>query len=358
MSRAVVDSLTNLLPACNGSPPNELVELAMCLLAQSRSQASNLKAEEEIARSYACAHLACERYFNSPSSYYCLTNELGCWRLKSTIKLTKVQPRPPCQPRIYQNLYRHFDAILYAGTNRRNRASKLGKRDARTAHNDETSRSAGLKTKGDERGLRKRVQRNPKPRIEAPAWVMPVIRQLCKESGASTASPHIFAGVSSILDALNAAGLHEEETTPRRNVSALIVSVYLFVVLRLSGKEIQSDAYIKATEHALQIVNAIKISEAERDIAKTADVDDWLLQIQNNNWTSLDWYRNVPCGTELPANDSFIEPGQSQPGDASQSVKAFTRAKDVGETQNWPATLRPGLGTMVCSVQCTLNELS
>ena len=46
----------------DSSLPPELVSLAASLLAHSRSKAASLKAEEEIARSYACAHLACERY--------------------------------------------------------------------------------------------------------------------------------------------------------------------------------------------------------------------------------------------------------------------------------------------------------
>lgn len=41
--------------------PAELISLAGSLLAHSRSKAASLKAEEEIARTYACAHLACER---------------------------------------------------------------------------------------------------------------------------------------------------------------------------------------------------------------------------------------------------------------------------------------------------------
>lgn len=61
MNRAITDILNGLMPGHSGSLPSKLVELAVCLLAQSRNQASNLKAEEEIARLYVCAHLACER---------------------------------------------------------------------------------------------------------------------------------------------------------------------------------------------------------------------------------------------------------------------------------------------------------
>jgi hypothetical protein len=62
MSRASVEqALTGLVPALNGPLPPELVDLALSLLARSRSVAQSLKSDEEIARPYACAQLACER---------------------------------------------------------------------------------------------------------------------------------------------------------------------------------------------------------------------------------------------------------------------------------------------------------
>jgi hypothetical protein len=62
MSSATIEqSLSGLLPALNTSLPPELIELALSLLARSRSVAHSLKSNEEIARPYACAQLACER---------------------------------------------------------------------------------------------------------------------------------------------------------------------------------------------------------------------------------------------------------------------------------------------------------
>lgn len=65
MDRSIAQALTGLIPTFSGPLPQELVELAVSLLAQSRNKASSLKADEEIARSYACANLACERSANS-----------------------------------------------------------------------------------------------------------------------------------------------------------------------------------------------------------------------------------------------------------------------------------------------------
>lgn len=62
MSKSTVEqALISLIPTLNGPLPVELVELAMSLLSLSRSLAHSLKAEEEIARPYACAQLASER---------------------------------------------------------------------------------------------------------------------------------------------------------------------------------------------------------------------------------------------------------------------------------------------------------
>lgn len=64
MNRAAAErDLFSLLPSLSsGALPPELLELTTSFLAQSRSKASGLKPDEEIARSYVCANIACERY--------------------------------------------------------------------------------------------------------------------------------------------------------------------------------------------------------------------------------------------------------------------------------------------------------
>lgn len=68
MSRPIEQTLSNLIPRWSEDLPIELIDLARSLLAQSRTKCT-LKPEEEIARTYACANLACERYclFNTIS---------------------------------------------------------------------------------------------------------------------------------------------------------------------------------------------------------------------------------------------------------------------------------------------------
>ena len=66
MDKSVNQALNSLLPALAELVPPELQDLATSILAQSRSKAGSLKAEEEIARTYACANLACERCQDAP----------------------------------------------------------------------------------------------------------------------------------------------------------------------------------------------------------------------------------------------------------------------------------------------------
>jgi len=67
MNRPTDQALLALLPthASAAALPPQLVELANSLLAQSKVRASTLKADEEVARAFACAHIACERYVAS-----------------------------------------------------------------------------------------------------------------------------------------------------------------------------------------------------------------------------------------------------------------------------------------------------
>jgi hypothetical protein len=62
MSRQIEQALLSMMPTYGSNLPPSLVELAGSLLAQSRHRASTLKAEEEVARQYACANIACDRF--------------------------------------------------------------------------------------------------------------------------------------------------------------------------------------------------------------------------------------------------------------------------------------------------------
>ena len=92
MPALVEQSLASLLPTVSFLPP-DLISLASSLLAQSRAKASSLKPEEEIARTYACAHIACAR-------------------LQRHLDLEIGKPAPPVKSRVYEKLYKYLDSAL------------------------------------------------------------------------------------------------------------------------------------------------------------------------------------------------------------------------------------------------------
>ncbi|CAD0109496.1 unnamed protein product [Aureobasidium uvarum] len=107
MPTPIEQALITLVPILN-SLPQELVDLSTSLLAQSRNKASSLKAEEEIGRTYACAHIAVER-------------------LRNRLDIDKIVARPPVAPRIYKKLYGYLDAALKEpATPRTNRLKDVG----------------------------------------------------------------------------------------------------------------------------------------------------------------------------------------------------------------------------------------
>jgi origin recognition complex subunit 6 len=96
-------SLSSLVPTL--SPiPDELTNLATSLLAQSRAKAANLKPEEEIGRTYACCHIACQR-------------------LGSRLALEIATPAPPVKPRVYNKLHTYLNSVLKTAASKSARAA-------------------------------------------------------------------------------------------------------------------------------------------------------------------------------------------------------------------------------------------
>lgn len=60
-NKPIEQALATLLPTHADDLPPQLLSLAVSLVAQSRSYSTSLKPEEEIARPYACAEIACKR---------------------------------------------------------------------------------------------------------------------------------------------------------------------------------------------------------------------------------------------------------------------------------------------------------
>ncbi|KAI9821914.1 MAG: hypothetical protein M1827_002496 [Pycnora praestabilis] len=333
MNKSMEQALTGLIPKHDGLLSPKLIELATSLLAQSRSKASNLKAEEEIARSYACANIACER-------------------LKQTLNLPKIEPRPPCPPRVYQKLYKHLDNALAAQpTTPRKRTGPYVSKSTptpspakpRATPRQTPRRSAILRKKGLQRGT-----------IIAglPEWVMPTIRHLCAASSAPAAAPHVFAGVSSILT-LPRPLLANDHTSPEEGkkdkILALIIAVYFFVTTRLSGQETSSNDYVTKKKAALEAVAELGEGRNDWEEVTPIDVDAWMAEIGKNRWVTLDWFENITQGAGLDTPRSEAESIDTDGDVEVEDARIPSRVQLSATSASKKNTLQSGLGTMVKS---------
>ncbi|KAL8769508.1 MAG: hypothetical protein Q9209_004569 [Squamulea sp. 1 TL-2023] len=333
MDRAVAQALNSLIPEWNNTLPKELLGLAASLLAQSRNRASSLKAEEEIARTYACAHLACER-------------------LKQTIGLPKIQPRPPCPPKIYQKLYRHLDSALVAGVKKALRAPIPFESPRPTNAPSTTPRkSTRISTPTSYSASRKR-KRISAITEEVPSWVMKAIRGLCKQLKVPAAAPHVFAGVSSILTLPppNEEGMKDDDIERLRTLSveALIVVVYMYVRTRLSGMQMDPSAYPGQRDEALTILSQLRHGGETLTAIDPANVNEWMGEIGRGCWTELDWFANVGEGAGLGLDDASSDhTNNSDRGDLDEDEALAYLKRETYAYGSEKPFLQPGLGTMM-----------
>ena len=318
MNRAIEQALTSLLPRLNTDLPSQLTELTSSLIAQSRLKASNLSQDEEIARTYCCANIACER-------------------LKTTLNLPKIEPRPPVAPRVYKKLYGHLDTALVAQRQQRS-PKKIQRGDVqelpqpppktptkRKATNPTVASASkkGRQTPSKEASLaqykkvttaRKSELQHGERGLEIPAWIHPMIRGLCAKLEAKGAAPHVLAGVSSVLT-LPTPKLVDGKGTGKERIPALLAAVFILARTRLLGVTTDGKEYVGLRK---QILNGIRELRTDKELIKKVsgiqkgkkgwegygevvgkDVDAWLMELSAKGWVELDWFGNIESGAGL-----------------------------------------------------------
>lgn len=189
---------------------------------------------------------------------------------------------------------------------------------------------------------------------------MPMIRRLCNALEAPAAPPHVYAGVSSILTLAAPlqsvpVGLDEPK---KDKIPAMMVAVYLFVSTRLSGVEITPGEYSQVRGRALEILNSIDAGQAEREVVDGEDVDEWLREIRDRGWTSLDWFENVGEGTGLGLDEIRVANGASEDDLGSEQEKMQMKQNLISLDRSKKNTLQAGLGTMVSIVEWLFTLVS
>ncbi|KAK3387523.1 origin recognition complex, subunit 6 [Podospora didyma] len=324
MNRSIEQALVSLLPTNNATLPQDLTQLASSLLAQSRHRASTLKAEEEVARPYACAHIACAR-------------------LKISLNLPPIDPRPPIPPRIYKRLYNHLDKILPAssstpgtpgratpGAVARTPNSRLrnGSQPHQLGSSPSKSRSRTTPAAKDKTLAEFRRGTGSKPGTPSaakdsdglPSWIRPTLRFLCAGLGPARIGPVVMSGVESIVAPR---GVRTDDEWVNGNMVAMLGALYLYVWrgVMYSDTDLDAAQYAKfRKELAAALARAreeVKLNakapprkkkqaNGEEDgddddderwegwhSVRPKDFDAAALKMNRYGWLKLDWARGI-----------------------------------------------------------------
>ena len=188
-SNPILLNLQTLLPTLTPLP-TELTSLAASLLSQSKSHAPHLKPDEEIARVYACCDIAVDR-------------------LQSRLGLERGKARPPVPPRVYGKLRGYLDGVLGKGPGTPKGGGSVGQ-DGASGKKTPESRPTSMRKKWAEARKPKRSPAAAQPveeraGLEVPDYAMPMIRRMCQACETTKAAPHIYTGVSVVLQAFGQA---------------------------------------------------------------------------------------------------------------------------------------------------------
>ncbi|KAF2813502.1 uncharacterized protein BDZ99DRAFT_496476 [Mytilinidion resinicola] len=350
MSKAIEQSLTGLIPTLSGPLPPDLINLALALLTQSRSKASSLKPEEEIARPYACAQIACER-------------------LKQRLDLPKIVSRPPCAPPVYKKLHAYLTTVLPQRQNRSapstpQKVNKTTKTPIQTPSRRTPAKGTPQHPTPSKRGVgtSKKAANDDNG---APDWFLPAIRHLCKAFSKPAATPHVYTGVCTILALQNTP---QTATTPRASsrarrataapapaqpepitqsqTPALIAVLLLYVLARMSDQETTPEDFMQQRDKTVEVLCGMDAAEQTDEEEMLADIDRFMRLAQSDGWVQMEWYLNIVAGE---AEDELgQENGARGDGDAVVGLRRRQRRTDV-DMQDYGdgERLEIGLGTMM-----------
>ncbi|KAK4101095.1 hypothetical protein N658DRAFT_472120 [Parathielavia hyrcaniae] len=317
MNRTIEQALLSLLPTHNSTLPQPLADLASSLLAQSRHRASTLKAEEEIARPFACAHLACDR-------------------LKIALNLPPIDPRPPIPPRIYKRLFNHLDKILPAAAATPSRAgpgrtalssgrtwtpsSKLREQQQQQQQQQQLLATSPLASKTRPTPTKEKSLadlRNDAPSASAkrrkttttdtdalPPWIRPTLRYLLSHLGPASIGPVVASGLESVVAPR---GTLTDDAWVRAHIVSVLGALYLFVwrgVTWPDGQAVDRERYVQSRK---EVAACLRRAREEVDVAAVVVSGGWdgweeagprefdaaAVRGKRHGWFEMEWVSGV-----------------------------------------------------------------
>ncbi|KAE9985666.1 hypothetical protein EG328_007080 [Venturia inaequalis] len=351
MSRAVQNDMISLLPSITLPLPTDLINLAASLLAQSRSKASTLKQDEEIARGYA---------------------------LKQALHLPTIVPRPPCPPRTYKKVFTYLNTVLATKRKAEPAEPETPKKSRTTPAKATPNKPTPSKTRTP-RSTTKRINTTSS---DEPEWMMTAIRTLCKALKTPAAAPHVFTGVSTVLDIIkekeSGSGTPSRKrprllSTPAANEAAApvpafeakripaliaVVTMYTLSALTAPPSPEEYPALRKtAIKSLLNSVPAIESDEAEL----VEDIEAFMREAMNG-WLEMEWYQNIQPAqnSEDEAEDTVSEGGgegeEDEEGGPVAAKASHKREKQKKSQTDNSAAPKRAFGTMMTDATDWLSD--
>lgn len=299
-------------------------------------------------------------------------------RLKQSLNLPKIEPRPPCPPRIYNKLYSYFDNLLVP-PKKRGRPPNATSNPSTPSKVQKTLPTRPTPTKASSLTPYRTTPSRPARRglqfadttTDIPSWIHPTIRAMCKTLQAEGAAPHILAGVTTVLTLPSPASISatteaSERKDKKDKLPALLAAVNFFVGTRLSGRETSGKEYTAQRADVLRTLKELrddptlqeKLLQARQGKGKrpqntgndaeavwegwepvgSKDVDAWLLEISTQGWLKLDWFTNIVEGAGLQRRAI----GENDDDELDGASDAEDELEESGS-----GALRTGLGTMM-----------
>jgi origin recognition complex subunit 6 len=321
--------LHNLLPTTNPLPPR-LVNLSASLLAQSRNRASNLKPEEEIARSYACAEIACKR-------------------LRAQLRLPPTAGRPPCKPAVYKKLLGFLEGVLGETNTSTTTLTTTPKKRTADGQPKTITLSAKTSASAKKQAFAGTIDENVSDTSasEAPEFVMPTIRKLCKTFATPLLPPHVYTGTCVVLKLSElwppkrgSKGKARDEVTFRSPVMMVTIGVYFMVLSRMQKGRVSAESFVRRLGKALEVAELDTLPE---------EVEEWIKKMNAEGWCrGQGWWESVP---EEVMEGEEVEV-EEIPDDVEEDevVASSSRRRlhlDDGTEEDPEDLLLPGLGTMM-----------
>lgn len=258
-------------------------------------------------------------------------------RLKISLNLPPIEPRPPIPPRIYKRLYTVLDKVLpNSSTPARSRASGLGtsrsKGSGSPASRPMPSRGTPAKEtslaafraagKGGDLARLSRQSTAKENNSALPPWLRPTVRHLCtclNSSGGPDLAPTIVAGLETIVAPYRR---RTEDEWINSHLTSLVGAIYWYVSKSASlapgevmTAETSKSHYTSTRKEVLASLRRAKdevnvtttrsrkgeVTEQEeiafwqdwQDTTKAAEIDEAVTEVANRGWLNSDWYRSI-----------------------------------------------------------------